>query len=198
MDLKEAWKNLEHQKLTKPIDATVEIPRHSKHPVSQLIQKFKLGIGFCIFFLVIFISIAIFADQIIVKIGLAVVIFFYALLFAINLKVLKNLQRLYHSDEPVSVLLKSVYSIVTETIKFQQKFSWAFFPACVVGGFILGLSLKKDALQLITQPRIYLSMVAAMIVMTPACFFLARWMTKLTYGKYLAQIQSLINQTKEE
>jgi hypothetical protein len=198
MDLKEAWRNLEKEKLSKPVQGTVSIPKHSKHPVDKLIQTFGLGLVFCIVFEMFFVYLFFAVDQTIVKVGMAVIIVLYAFLFAINFKVLQKLRRLHKSDDSVLKVLHGVHSIVSQTIKFQQKISWGFFPMCVASGFVLGVSLKKDAAAMILQPKFYIILLITMALVTPACYFLTKWMTRISYGKYLDQIEDLIRQSKQD
>lgn len=196
MDLKEAWKNLEKEKLNKPVTGAIEIPKHSKHPVSKLIQTFAAGLVFCVVFELLFVYLFFAMDQTIVKLGMFVIIALYSFLFVLNYRTLRELRRLYRSDANVMQVLQDVREIVTRTIDFQQKISWGFFPLCVAAGFILGISIKEDAAKLIVQPFFYLTLLVTMAVVTPACYFLTKWMIKLSYGKYLNQIDNLILQGK--
>lgn len=198
MDLKEAWKNLEKEKLNLPVTGTISIPKQSKHPVAGIINTFTWSLMFCILFGGIFIGLIFVMDQLIVKVGLAVITFFYGVLFAVNLRVLRKVKALHHSDDRVLHVLHSVHSIVSQTITFQQRLSWIFFPICVAGGFVLGVSMKKDAAAMMVQPKFYLSLILTMIVITPAAYFLSKWMTKISHGKYLKQIEELIRQAKAD
>lgn len=197
MDLKEVWKTLDKDKLSKPVAGTVGIPKQSRHPVNKLIQAFTAGLVFCVVFELMFVYLLVTMDQTIVKLGLAVVVFLYAFLFAVNYKVLRRLRHLHHSDDPVVHVLDSVQQIVRATIRFQHRLSWAFFPMCVAAGFLMGISVKKDAAEMIVQPFFYVTLLATMAIVTPACFYLTRWMSKVAYGKYLDQIDGLIRQSKE-
>ena len=198
MDLKEAWKNLEKEKLSIPVSGTFAIPKQSKHPVANMISTFGLSLVFCVLFGLIFLALLFIMDQTIVKIGLAVITFFYGILFAINWRVLKRLKKLHQSDEKVLNVLQGVHTIVTHTIKFQQKLSWVFFPICVAGGFVLGVSMKKDAAAMMVQPKFYISLIITMAIVTPAAYFMAKWMTAISHGKYLKQIEALIEQTRAD
>jgi hypothetical protein len=196
MDLKEAWKILEKEKLTKPVTGTIGVPNHSKHPVANIILTYALALGFCVFFELIFVSLLFTVDQTIVKAGVVLMILIYGFLIAMNWRVLQKLKQLHHSDENVLNVLHGVLAIVTQTIKFQQKISWGFFPFCVAGGFVLGVSMKNDAATMMTQPKFYITLIITMAIVTPACYFLMKWLTKISYGKYLKQIEGLIQQTK--
>lgn len=198
MDLKEAWKNLEKEKLSIPVTGTISIPKYSKHPVASIINTFAVGLIFCVFFGLVFLSLIFVMDQMIVKAGLIVITFFYGILFIVNWRVLRKIKRLHQSDEKVLNVLQGVHAIVSQTIKFQQKLSWVFFPICVAGGFVLGVSMKKDAAAMMVQPKFYLSLMVTMAVITPAAYFLSKWLTKISHGKYLKQIEDLIVQTKAD
>ncbi len=196
MDLKEAWKTLEKEKLSVPVTGTITVPKHSKHPVANLILAFGLGLVFCVLFGMIFAGMLFLVDQTIVKVGLVIVVVAYTFLFMINLRVYRKIKKLYQSDEKVLSVLHSVHDIVTQTIQFQQKISWGFFPLCVAAGFVLGVSMKKDAAEMMLLPRFYLSLIVTMAIVTPACYFLTKWMTRISYGKYLRQIEDLIAQAE--
>ncbi|HEY0744852.1 MAG TPA: hypothetical protein VGD40_25470 [Chryseosolibacter sp.] len=198
MDLKKAWKNLEKEKLSLPVTGTIAIPKQSKHPVAGIINTFALSLVFCTLFGGIFMALIFVMDQLIVQIGLAVITFFYGVLFTINWRVLHKVKALHKSDEKVLNVLHGVHAIVSHTIKFQQRLSWIFFPICVAGGFVLGVSMKKDAAAMMVQPKFYLSLIVTMAVITPAAYLLSKWMTNLSHGKYLKQIDELIRQAKED
>jgi len=53
MDLKEAWKKLEQEKLNQPVAGTVEVRKNSKHPMQKLIQLSKITLAFVIFFVTV-------------------------------------------------------------------------------------------------------------------------------------------------
>jgi hypothetical protein len=197
MDLKQAWKTLEKEKLTVPVSGSLLVPKHSKHPVNKLIHAFGAGLIFCIVFEALFVSILFTVDQHIVQLGIGAIIILYAYLFYINLRVFRTIRQSYRSDENVLSTLSHVHRIVSETIRFQQKISWGFFPICVAAGFLLGVSLKKDAATAIVQPVFYLTLIVTMAIVTPACYFLTKWMTKIAYGKYLKQIEELIRQAEQ-
>lgn len=196
MDLKEAWKTLEKEKLSKPVLGSISIPGHSKHPVANIILTFTGSLAFCILFEVIFAGILFSVEQNIVKASLLLVMAIYAFLFWINLRVLRKVKRLHQSDDSILNSLRSIHQIVTDTINFQEKFSWIFFPLCVAAGFLLGISMTKDAAALIIQPKFYLTLLLTMLAMTPACFYLTRWLVKISHGKYLKQIEGLIAQAE--
>jgi len=63
-----------------------------------------------------------------------------------------------------------------------------------MAGYMMGLSRHNNFDSDIRNSRILLVMFIAAIVMTPVCYYLAKWMYRISYDKYLNQLQSLIDE----
>lgn len=198
MDLREAWKKLEEEKLSKPTEERVFIPGRSKHPVINLILSFKFGLGFIVFFEMIFVYLFFIMTQPIVKVSLGVVILLYLFLFIQNLVALTKMIRHSKLDKNTTETLQAIHDIVSGTLKFQRRMSWAFFPICIGAGFLLGISMNADAAAIIVKPVVIIILITTMVVATPLCYWASLWMIRISHGQYLEQIDELIRQTKEE
>lgn len=198
MDLSEAWKKLEVEKLNKPVHGTVSVPDNSKHPVSKLIAGYNLGLWFIFAFEGVFLYLLIVMPQTIVKVGLMAVIIIYLVFLFIHLRVLKKMKALYTLDTNTHKMLSGVLSIVEKSTRFQQRVSWGFFPICTTSGFLLGISINGEASELIIKPKIFLILLITIVIMTPSCYVLTKWMNKIAYGKYCDQIKMLLKQMEEK
>lgn len=198
MDLKETWKKLEQEKLYQPVAGTVEVKTKSKHPMQKLIQLFKLTLAFAVFFEVGFSVLLVTMDQPIVKVFLVVMIIVYLFFFVINYRVLKDIQKSFRLDLNLKSTLKQVHDNIMSTLAFQRKASFIIYPLAATAGFLMGLSAEKDAAIMIQKWQIILTLVITIIILTPSCYYLARWMEKVSYGKYLHQLRELIQQFEKD
>jgi hypothetical protein len=92
MDLKEAWKKLAQEKLSKPVAGTDEVYNSSKHPVQKLIRSFKIALGFVVFFEAAFVYLAVVMPQPIVKAAMVLMMIVYVFYFVTNYKTLNHIR----------------------------------------------------------------------------------------------------------
>lgn len=198
MDLKETWKKLELEKLQKPVTGAVEVRKTSRHPVRKLIIGFQVALGFVIFFGAIFLYLMIVMPQPIVKFFMLLMIIAYIFYFIVNYRVLKKIRSSNRMDLSLLSTLKQVYNNVQSSLAFQRKSSLLIYPVAAAAGFILGLSTHDEAIVLLQKREILISLVVAVIILTPFSYYLAVWMERVSYGKYLKQLHELIAQFEQE
>jgi uncharacterized membrane protein len=199
MDLQEAWKNLDREKLTKPLRGAIEIRTASKHPVQRLIKSFRYALGFIIVFEAMFIYFFISIPQPVVKIFLALMVVVYALGFMANYRTLRKIETHFVMDSNFKDSLQVIYESTKTSLAFQRK-AWIFiYPLAGTTGFLLGLSIKTDVVEVMQSTRNIIALVITLAVITPMGYYLAIWLENLSYGKYLIQLETLLaemNQTE--
>ncbi len=198
MDLKEAWKKLEREKLNLPVLGAAQVRKSSKHPVQKLIYLFKVTLGFSIFFGLFFGYLLIRMDQPIVKVFLVIMIITYLFFFVLNYQILRNIQQSFRLDLNLKSTLKQVFDNTMSTLAFQRKASIILYPFAATAGFLIGLAEERDAATLMQKWQVILTLAITIIILTPSCYLLARWMEKVTYGKYLNQLRELIQQFEKD
>ncbi len=198
MDLKEAWKKLEQEKLNQPVAGTVEVRKNSKHPMQKLIQLSKITLAFVIFFELCFSFLLVIMVQPIVKVFLVIMIIVYLFFFFLNLKILRNIQESFRLDLNLKSTLKQVYDNTMSSLAFQRKASIVIYPLAATAGFLMGLSTEKDAAIMMQKWQVVVTLVITVIILTPSCYYLARWMERVSYGKYLNQLRELIQQFEKD
>jgi ABC-type bacteriocin/lantibiotic exporter with double-glycine peptidase domain len=198
MDLKEAWKKLEQEKLNLPVLGAARVRKTSKHPVQKLIHLFKVTLGFSIFFGLFFGYLLLIMDQPIVKVFLVIMIISYLFFFVINYRILRNIQHSFRLDLNLKSTLKQVFDNTMSTLTFQRKASIILYPLAATAGFLIGLAEERDAATLMQKWQVILALAIAIIILTPSCYLLARWMEKVSYGKYLNQLRELIQQFEKD
>jgi len=197
MDLKEVWKKLDSDKLSKPVLGSVHIQNNSKHPVQKLIKLFRITLGFALTFEVGFIYLLIIMPQPIVKVFMVVMIIIYVFFFALNYRILKNIQHSFRLDLNLKSTLQQVYDNTVSTLAFQRKSSIIIYPIAATAGFLLGLSAETDAALMMQKWQVQIALLISILILTPASYYLALWMEKVSYRKYLDQLRDLIAQFGE-
>jgi len=199
MDLHEAWKKLEHDRLEKPADwkphEHLEKCR-SKHPALKLKKSLETTLGFSVVFLALFIVLIFLFDHWLIKLFIGVVAGAYVFFSWYNYLTLKQLklQLKQAFDSSLKTSLEQIHKIVFQSIRFQEKAALFIYPFSVIAGYMMGLSQHNNFEQDIQDAKVLLALLIAIVVLTPACYFLAKWMYKISYDKYLNQLKKLIDE----
>lgn len=89
---------------------------------------------------------------------------------------------------------------IRQWMNLQQWASLLTYPVSIAAGFMLGGSLGsgKPIASFIHEPHIMLILLIMVIILVPACFFLARWMSHKAFGQYARQLKTNIDTLKNE
>jgi hypothetical protein len=199
MDLHKTWKKLEHDRLEKPAQWRADVhpeKSKSKHPALKLKKSLETTLGFSIVFLVLFIALIFLFDHWLIKLFIGVVAGAYVFFTWYNYLTLKELklQLVQAFDSSLKTSLEQIHRIVYQSIRFQEKAALFIYPFSVIAGYMMGLSQHNNFEQDIQDSTVLLALLIAIVVLTPACYFLAKWMYKISYDKYLNQLKKLIDE----
>lgn len=198
MELREIWKKLETEKL-EVVRATslAEWPPKSKHPVRKLERAFLAGLVFIVIFELVFCSLLWFFEHPLVRLFLVLVIICYILFFIWNYKVYRVIRKGIDFGGNLKRTLNQIYNDVNASLRFQRKAALFIYPIAASAGFLIGFATQKDPSVMMDKPWIILVMVTTAIVLTPAGYYLAKWMEKVSYGKYCDQLKLLIDEMQD-
>jgi hypothetical protein len=192
MDLQEAWKKLDREKLSKPVNGPIEIHKASKHPVQKLIRSFRITLSFVIVFEVAFIYLLITSPQLVVKFFMALMVITYIFFFVLNYSALRRIERHFILDSNFKDSLTLIYDSTKTSLTFQRRASLVIYPFACTAGYLWGLSIDKDVVDIMQKGIPIIALVISIVILTPASYYLALCMEKVSYGKYLAQLETLI------
>lgn len=195
MDLREAWKELEINKLSKPVRGAIYLSKTSKHPVQKLKNAYKQSTAFSLVFLLGFITLFFLFEEPLVKGSLVFVIFSYIFFLLINLSMYRKIKVELPVDQSLIHVLKHTHDFITSNIRFQERVALVIYPVAGTSGFFMGGALGSGNLQNMLKERaVIILLIVTLIVMTILCFYLTRWMYKKSYGKCLIELKQLITE----
>lgn len=195
MDLQKAWKKLEHDKLEKPVLGSVHIVKKSKHPVEKLKKAYLITTIFSIVFLACFIVLFFSFQDYMVRVGLAVVVVIYVLFVYFNYNMYQNIKVNVLFDANLLSALKDTHAFISNNIRFQARFALFVYPIAGAAGMLMGLAVGGGNVEKYLHDTVVMVLfITVPLLITPACYFFAKWMTKVSYGKSLAELKQLIDQ----
>lgn len=198
MDLKEAWKKLAQEKLSKPVAGTDEVYNSSKHPIQKLIRSFKIALGFVVFFEGAFVYLAVVMPQPIVKAAMVMMMIVYVFYFVTNYKTLNHIRTNFRMDENLSYTLQSIYDNTQQSLKFQRRSALFIYPLAATCGFFLGLSVERDVVTVLQHNSTWITLLITIAILTPISYYVAIQLERVGYGRYLEQLRGLIHQLNSQ
>lgn len=198
MDLQEAWKKLEQEKLTLPVAGTDEMYKTSKHPVQKLIWSFKMTLGFVIAFELAFAYLAVVMPQPLVKGAMILMMIVYVYYFVANYQTLQHIKTTFRMDQNLSHTLESIYTNTQQSLKFQRRSALFIYPLAATCGFLFGLSIERNVAEVLANWSVWISLIVTVIVVTPISYFVAVYLERVSYGRYLSQLRGLIYQLNSQ
>jgi len=203
MNLQESWNKLDREKLGSPGNPLLpSFKKHSRHPIQKLIRAFQITLGFTILFGLFFIVLLFVFDPWIIRLFLGLLILAYVFFFFYNLKTYKKLQVEWANpfDHPLKEAFYKIHHIAHSSIRFQEKAALYMYPISITGGYLMGLFTGNSTQfeKNLTNLHVLLILGVCMIIFTPVCYYLAKWMYKVSYDKYLEQLQSLLKEMQPE
>ncbi len=195
MDLLEVWKKLETEKLKQPVKGSVIPPKRSKHPVQKLKSAYLQTTGFAAVFLLMFIYLFFQFDEPLVKGGLVLVILSYIFFFIINYSMYRKVNIELPVDKNLKTALQHTYHFITDNIKFQERVALFIYPIAATSGFLMGGALgSKNINSMMQEKAVIILLIVTLIILTPLCFYITRWLYKVSYGKCLRELKEKIDE----
>jgi hypothetical protein len=195
MELQEAWKRLEREKLEKPVLGTVPVRKRSRHPVQKLKSAYLCTTAFSIISLAGFIYLMVTFHEPLVKGSLFLLILGYVFFFVTNLSMYAKIKVALPVDQSLKAALVYTHDFITSNIRFQERVALFIYPVAGTAGFILGGDIGGGNLEkMLTNPIVLVILAGVLVILTPLCFYLTRWMYKVSYGKCLTELKGMIEE----
>jgi len=195
MELKEVWKKLERDKLEKPVRGAVPVHKKSRHPVQKLKNAYLGTTAFAIISLAGFIYLLLTFQHPLVRGSLFLVILGYIFFLVTNLTMFAKIKVVLPVDQSLKAALVYTHDFIASNIRFQERVALFIYPVAGTAGFILGGDVGGGNLEkMLTNPVILIILAGVLVIMTPLCFYLTRWMYKVSYGKCLTELKGMIEE----
>lgn len=195
MDLKEIWNATEPSTQQLPqINSVNEIKSKGlKNPLKLAKIKLKQNIAWSIVVGVIYIPLIVIYQywQIQLLLGITLIFTIWAIFSAIKLH--QSIQSNVSASNLLSELVR-VKNTLNQWMAVQSKVALFIYPISASGGYFLGgvLGSGRSVDEFLSKPIVIYALIISVLVLTPLCYYLAKWMFKLSFGKVLEKINNLI------
>lgn len=194
MNLQETWNALDLEKPLPKASALLTSSK-SKHPVQRLKRAYLISIGFSVVFLFVFIALLFRFEETVVRIGILAMVIAYVAFSAINLRAYQKIRTDFPMDGNLKTVLQNTYDFITGNIRYQERVGLFIYPFALAAGFLMGLSEGSGSAAEAINSQVVLIMLGVVIVLfTPLCWLLARWLYRATYTPCLVDLKKLIEE----
>lgn len=202
MSIENSWNQLDDQhddELSSMLQSPALSKLSSHSPLEKIRKNLLINIILAIIICLLYVAIIIYFHIWQVQIAIFTVLIF-------SLWALQGAYLIYGqitatvSAGPLLPELKSHYQTITKWMHTQQRVGLFIYPVSAAGGFMLGgvLGSGKPVEVFMSKPIVLTALLISIIVLVPACYYLAKWMCKYSFGKHLDAMKENIRELEEE
>jgi hypothetical protein len=197
MDLKDIWNAAEPSKQQLPqINSIKEIKSKGlKNPLKLAKKRLLQNIIWGIIIAIVYIPIIVIYNYWQIQLLLAITLLFTIWAIYTAIKLHQSIQSNVSANNLLSELMR-VKTTLNQWMTVQSKVALFIYPISASAGYFVGgvVGSGKSVDELLVKPVIIYALIACILVLTLLCYFLAKWMFKLSFGKVIDQIDVLIEE----
>ena len=197
-DLHKSWEDWQQDDAAFQLDEAFldkALKKESKDPLIRLRKNIGIKLlwiaGFSLMFLVLIIT----TDKVYNRILISPLLIAYV----IGLALIYGQYRILNfvdKSQKLSYILKAYYFRIKRIQEYELKVALFLYPISITAGFVYGFSMKRSAEEILTDDRVLTILIVTNVILIPVCYFLARWMDRRAYGRYLDRLKEDMDQMK--
>ena len=131
-----------------------------------------------------------------VNISLIVLIAFNSWIIYDSWKLYRNIEDTVSSTSNLRQELENICSGFQKWWSLQQRSRLFVYPVALTGGFIMGgvLGSGKSVDAFLYNSKMLSILGVTILILVPVCYYLAKWIFRYVYGKYLVDIKQMIKE----
>lgn len=175
----------------------LELKSRVDNPLSKLKSNFRLNLLLSILCALIMAMIFIMTDGFWVRLLIGIILIGYAGAIWHTIYLYKSYLENLFPDEDIYSYLKKLHKTIQEGLWYQEIIAIFFYPVCLAAGYFLSLYERGAADDFFTDPVIWGLLVVVIGILTPLLYLLAKWLNKISFRKYLDNIEEILNEIEK-
>ena len=197
-ELKEAWNELktDHSQDVKLEMEQLKTAIHSTSAgvVEKLNNRLKAKAYYTLGGIAIFIGLLFFAPNNITRVLISIILAAYLIGGLILNTERKLIREEIDLNNNLKATLETFHFKVSRVLKYEELIGLTLYPISASAGFVIGLNVEGDIGEFFDDWKGWAILSAVIIILTPLCHWLAKWMNKVAFGKYLNQLKENIEE----
>ncbi len=198
MNAEQNWKQmneLNDEDLSALLNTSAIAKGQSNSPLKKIKTSFFYNMLWTILFSCLYLILFFVIDFWQIKAALVFLIVVHILGILSAYKQYKSINPVIMADQSVLEELKRQHRSVKNWMNAHLRSGLLFYPVSIGGSFLLGgaIGSSKSVEDFVSRPYMLLTTIILIIVLTPACHFLAKKMLRSSFGKHLNDLQRNID-----
>jgi hypothetical protein len=175
-----------------------ELKSHS--PLAEIKKNLFFNLGFGIIITLAFVAAIVLIEPLIVRILFSLIVFYCVWSIRKTYQVYCSVAQTISPTLGLLQELELNKHTLQTWIQEQEKMGLFFYPISIIAGFLLGgtVGSGKSESEFMNNWKAAITLIAALGILIPICFYLTRWMFRYSFGKHLQKLQDNIEALKKE
>ena len=193
-DINDLWKNLSSEQPRQPIsNETLLYWQHrSNDPLGKLRKNIRINSGYTVVFGLAWTFLFFYADHFWIRFLLGILVAGHVAGLLYNRWLLREVVVTPPADTLIRERLTHLSHRMLQGLRSLEYIALFFYPVSITSGFCLALASEDKLDLLVTDQVLQGILVGALVVLTPACYYLTRWLNKLAFGNEVKRLQELV------
>jgi hypothetical protein len=203
MNLEQEWKNMGEADTANGM-ITFNVPgetqfKNNLSPLFKIKNSIKTSLIWAVLLTLLYIAGIYFFTLIWTRVCITLMVVYCCVSIVQCLKIYKSINPFVSPVNSLKDELERNYKTIKRWYNKQQTNALFLYPISILGGFMLGLSTEGiDKMnRLLQKPLLWVALAGCMLVLVPCCYYLTRWMMKVTYYKQLKHLKEAIDSLEE-
>jgi H+/Cl- antiporter ClcA len=114
-----------------------------------------------------------------------------------NNRIIKTYLKEIPKDESLKSYLERLTKGMRRAFRAVEITAIFIYPIAMTAGFLIPMTLENKLDQFSKGPFLWVLLFSLFVIITPLCFWLTRVLNKLAFGKYIDEIQKVLQQIEE-
>jgi hypothetical protein len=194
MEINDVWKNIEFENST---DFNVKKSREEL-PLEKIKKSVRYNILWGIFILLAYVVLIVFIPDYIIKAGVFIIMIYSAKLIWDTWLLYQQINPLIHADNTLLNELTYHHEMIKNWIRVQEKMGLYMYPISAAFGFLFGGTMGSGLpiSELFEKPAFLYFLLGSVVILTPICYYIVKWMNNYIYKKDLEALEKIITNLK--
>jgi hypothetical protein len=166
-------------------------------PINKLKRNIQINSGFGIFFTLVFGYLFFTIDGFWFRIFMGALVLAYLAGVWFNNRIIKTYLKEIPKDESLKSYLERLTKGMRRAFRAVEITAIFIYPIAMTAGFLIPMTLENKLDQFSKGPFLWVLLFSLFVIITPLCFWLTRVLNKLAFGKYIDEIQKVLQQIEE-
>lgn len=169
-----------------------------RDPVQKLNKRLAWKIFFTILFLPLYFGAVFYVESWLPQLLFIIIIVAHLIGLVFFIRRYQRAKSLQLGENDSRQTLKLYIENIKATLRQEELGGLILYPIAAAGGFFFSLLEKMSLEEALADNRILITLLILMIILTPLSHWLARWMNRKTFGKYLKELEERLRLIESE